>query len=185
MQRLRKDGLPRMERIRAARGRCFGGHFPSGRCDRANFREDGRKIFRRIIPSDLSPGGFGNGVRRANIPDGGRVKYEERLQSDRGNEGCPRETLVDPAIAKVRVAGKFLWRHWSLYDRDQAGEELFGRARLFEGQAWRTKLPRRVERKSSTRPFMQMSDLKQTEWPPRDYTPGRMGFGLSGWAGEA
>ena len=146
MQRLGKNRLPRMESISAASGQRLRGVSSRSGFWRANGRKNGRKIFRRIIPSDLGPGRRGNGVRRVNIPDRRGEENQEDLQHGRDSEGVLRESLLDPAILKVQVAGKFLWRRRPVNHRDQTGGKLPESARFFEHQSRNRQLGRRVER---------------------------------------
>jgi hypothetical protein len=174
MQRFGKNGLPRMERVSAARGlrlRCI---LSSSGFGRAHGRKDRWKIFRRIIPSDLRPGRRGNCARRVNIPDGRRIQNHKHLQHGREREGILWEFLLNPAVAKVCVAEKFLWRRRPPNQRHQAGGKLLESSRPFQREPRSRQFWRRVERNSYIRPLMQMSDLEQAEWPPRNYTPSRL-----------
>ncbi len=148
MQRLGKNGLPRMERVGAAMGWRLRYIFSSGGLGRAHRRKHRRKILRRVIPSDLRPGRCGNRARRVNIPDGRRKQNQKRLQDNRRRESVLWEFPVDPAISKVWVAEKFLWRRLSSNQRQQAGGELFERSRPPQRKLRARQLRRSVERNS-------------------------------------
>ena len=110
----------------------------------------------------------GAGGEEAGEIGAGGEKNEKRQEHDRGHEGWPRESLVDPAVAKVWIAGEFLGRRRPSHERDQAGEELCARSLPFERKPRSRQLRRRVQRNSYILPLMQMSDLKQMEWPPKE-----------------
>ena len=148
MQRLGKNGLPRMERVGAAMGQRFQRIFSSSSFRRAHGRKDRRKIPHWPIPGGLRGGRCRNCARRMNIPDRGRIQDQEHLQDNRSRERVLWEFLVDPAITKVRVAQKFLRRCGSPNQRFQAGEEFLECSRSPQSKPRSRQLRRRVERDS-------------------------------------
>jgi len=171
MQWLGKNGLSRVERIGYRRQQRLRRILSNGRPGRAHGREQRRKVPGRVIPGNFRPGRRGNRARRVNIPDGGRKDDEKRLQADCSRESELREILVDPAFSKVSVRGKFLRRRGPAKERAQAGEELLERSRPPQGKPGNGQVRRGVERNGYVRLYMQVSDFKQTGWPPWNYTP--------------
>src|SRR4029077_10222590 len=129
MQRLGKNGLPRMESI-GAETRCRFKWLFSGRSSgSAECWKDRRKILHRTIPGDFRPGRCDNRALRLNIPDGRGEKDQERLKHNCTCECVLGESLFDPAIAKVWTTEEFLRRCRASDKRNQAGEELLERSR--------------------------------------------------------
>lgn len=178
-----QNGLARMEGLGAALGLRLRWLLTRSSLRRTHDRKDCREILRRPVPGDFRLGRIGNCARRADIPDGWGKLDEERLEQDSECEGKPRKSLVHPAIAKVCVASEFLGRRRAANERDQAGEEPNERSRLFQRQPRSRQPRRRVERNSYIHPLMQMSDLKQTEWPPGELYASHPGFSPLGLVG--
>lgn len=181
MERLGKNGLPRMVGVSATGGKRLRRVLTNGGLWCARGREHHRKIRGRSVPGNFGVGCRGNRVRSRKIPDGRRVGDQNGLEDDGRGESRPWEFRLNPAVAEIRVAFKLLRSSPPSNESHQAGEELLARSRSLDRQARGGQRRRRVERNAFARPLMQMSDLKQPDGPLQDYTPGRTGFLPRAW----
>ena len=134
VQRLGDDRLPRMKRVGAATGRSLRSAIPWRGLRRLCCGQDGRKILHRAVPRQFHFRRRSYNARRANVPDRRRKQNQKDLQSNGGRKRKLRKSLLDPAIAKVRITKKFLRGDRSANQDHPTGSKLFQPACLLQGQ---------------------------------------------------
>ena len=126
VQRLGKNGLPRVKRIGAALGRRLRqrpcGRGLSARARRAGSPENPSRDRTRSISVRGEADNCARAGRMFQIGGGNRIR--STCNSDRGRKRQLRKSLLDPAIAKVRIAERTPWAARAPNERDQAGNEL-------------------------------------------------------------
>jgi hypothetical protein len=167
MQRLRNDRLPGMKRVSAAMGRSVRSVVLRCGLWRPRWRKDGRKILHGAVPCQFHVRHKNFGVCGPDVPDRRRKQDDERLACHGRGKRNLGKTLVNPTVAKVAHAKKYLRRCRPTKQGHDAGGELFAPASPCNGKLRGMRLPSQVWPGTQAPPGLHVTGDAQVNHPMR------------------